>query len=294
MEVACCLVLVSSAAQAKEMSEEATATLADIKSTLGFVPSFFRAFPQEGIAGAWDEFKAIQLNPKSAVPAKYKELIGLGIASQIPCEYCVYFHTRAARANGATEREIKEAIAMSAIVRHWSTFINGAQVDEALFKKELEQVIQHAKANTGHPAQAITVTDAKSAREDIRQTLGLVPSFYAVFPDSGVAGAWKEMKNLQLNPNTAIPPKYKELIGLGVAAQIPCRYCSAFHTQVSTQLLGATTEEVHETLALAGIVRHWSTFLNGLQIDKAEFRSEVDKLMAGPKKAASKHASRAP
>jgi|GEM_PF-5196524 len=59
--------------------------------------------------GAWDEFKSVQLNPNSALPNKYKELIGLGLAAQIPCGYCSYFHTKGAQANGATEREIKEA-----------------------------------------------------------------------------------------------------------------------------------------------------------------------------------------
>ena len=39
--------------------------------------------PEAGIGGAWREFKTIQLNPHSAVPGKYKELIGLAVAAQI-------------------------------------------------------------------------------------------------------------------------------------------------------------------------------------------------------------------
>ena len=76
------------------------------------------------------------------------------------------------------------------------------------------------------------------------------------------------MKGVQLNPKSAIPGKYKELIGLALAAQIPCRYCVAFHTNVSGKLHGATDAEIQETLAVAGIVRHWSRFLNGMQTDK--------------------------
>jgi alkylhydroperoxidase/carboxymuconolactone decarboxylase family protein YurZ len=79
--------------RAEEPGAEARAALADIKSTLGFVPGFMAAFPEEGLPGAWDEFKSVQLNPHSAIPPKYKELIGLGVAAQVPCEYCVYFHT---------------------------------------------------------------------------------------------------------------------------------------------------------------------------------------------------------
>lgn len=278
------------ASAASEIAPDARAALADIKGTLGFVPAFFAAFPEEGLPGAWDEFKSLQLNRESAIPPKYKELIGLGVAAQIPCEYCVYFHTRAAKANGATTREIREAVGMAAIVRHWSTYLNGAQIDEAGFRKELDQVIANAKAGGKAPAP-VAITDAASAREDIRATLGLLPAFFASFPDAGIAGAWREMKGLQLNPHTAIPPKYKELIGLGVAAQIPCRYCVAFHTQVSTSLAGASPAEVQEAIAMAAIVRHWSTFLNGAQIDKAAFKAEVDRALA-PKKTGKLQAAR--
>ena len=278
------LALAASSVPAAELPD-ARAARADIKSTLGFVPGFFSVFPDEGLPGAWEEFKGVQLNPRSAIPPKYKELIGLGVAAQIPCEYCVYFHTRAAKASGATDREIREAVGMAAIVRHWSTWLNGAQIDEAGFRAELDQVVANAKAGAKAPATA-AITDAASAREDIRATLGLVPAFFNSFPDAGIAGAWREMKGLQLNPDTAIPPKYKELIGLGVAAQIPCRYCTAFHTQVSTALDGATQAEVQEAIAMAAIVRHWSTFLNGAQIDKASFKAEVDRVMAPAKKTA--------
>ena len=116
----------------------------DIEQTLGLVPTFFRQFPESGIAGAWAEFKSVQLNPDSALNGKTKELIGLGVASQIPCHYCVYFHTAAAKANGATDAEIREAVAMAAIVRHWSTVLNGMQADFAGFKQEVDTVMKLA------------------------------------------------------------------------------------------------------------------------------------------------------
>ena len=137
---------------ARAETPESKAALADIQRTLGFVPTFFQAFPEEGIAGAWAEFKAIQGDPKTAVPGKYKELMGLAVSAQIPCEYCIYFHTRAAKANGATEREIKEAVAMAALTRHWSTMLNGTQQDFAAFKKEADAIMQHAKQAQKAPA----------------------------------------------------------------------------------------------------------------------------------------------
>lgn len=116
----------------------------DIEATLGQMPTMFKAFPAVGIAGAWGEFKSLQLNPETKLDGKTKELIGLAVSSQIPCHYCIYFHTAAAKLNGATDEEIREAVAMAAIVRHWSTVLNGMQVDEATFRKETDDILARA------------------------------------------------------------------------------------------------------------------------------------------------------
>jgi AhpD family alkylhydroperoxidase len=127
-------------------AQDAAATYADIEATLGAVPGMFTAFPEAGIAGAWGEFKSVQLNPDTALDGKTKELLGLAVASQIPCSYCIYFHTAAAKANGASEAEIAEAVAMAAIVRHWSTVLNGMQVDPATFRAEVDAILGGADA----------------------------------------------------------------------------------------------------------------------------------------------------
>lgn len=125
-------------------AQDGAKTYDDIAATLGTVPTFFKMFPQEGIAGAWTEFKTVQLNPNTALSGKEKELIGLAVAAQIPCSYCIYFHTQAAKANGATDAEIREAVAMAAISRHWSTVLNGMQVDPAGFRQETDTVLRLA------------------------------------------------------------------------------------------------------------------------------------------------------
>jgi len=137
---------------ASAQDTSAQATYRDIEQTLGSVPTFFKTFPESGIAGAWAEFKSVQLNPKTALNGKTKELIGLAVAAQIPCQYCVYFHTAAARLNGATDAEIREAVAMAAIARHWSTVLNGMQVDLDGFKRETDTVLRLA----GEKAKAIS------------------------------------------------------------------------------------------------------------------------------------------
>jgi AhpD family alkylhydroperoxidase len=129
---------------AAALAQEGAATYRDIEATLGSVPTFFKLFPEEGIGGAWAEFKTVQLNPKTALSGKEKELIGLAVAAQIPCAYCVYFHTQAAKLNGATNAEVGEAVAMAAITRHWSTVLNGMQVDQAGFQRETDTVLRLA------------------------------------------------------------------------------------------------------------------------------------------------------
>lgn len=137
-------------AGARAEDASATAAYKDIQATLGSVPGFFKALPQFGIAGAWAEFKTVELNPDTALNAKTKQLIGLAVAAQIPCTYCIYFHTAAAKANGATDEEISEAVAMAAISRHWSTVLNGMQVDLTAFKADTDTVLKLAgeKAKT--------------------------------------------------------------------------------------------------------------------------------------------------
>ena len=138
------LIALAGAGGARAEDPAATAAYKDIQSTLGIVPGFFKAFPESGIAGAWAEFKGVQLNPATALNAKTKELIGLAVASQIPCAYCIYFHTAVAKANGATDEEIREAVAMASISRHWSTVLNGMQIDLATFKSETDTVLKLA------------------------------------------------------------------------------------------------------------------------------------------------------
>jgi AhpD family alkylhydroperoxidase len=263
---------------------DAKATYQDIQNTLGLVPTFMKGFPEDGIAAAWDELKSVQLNPKTALSTKQKELIGLAVAAQIPCKYCVYFHTNVGKQlGGATDTEVKEAVAMAAITRHWSTYLNGMQIDLGEFKQELAGVVTFLKAGKSKPNE-VEVVDAASAYKDMEKTLGRVPTFMRRFPEVGIASAWREFKRVQLNPATKLDGKTKELIGLAVAAQVPCTFCIAFHTEAA-KLNGATDNEIREAVAMASITRHWSTVLNGTNPDEAQFRREIDQVIANAKKA---------
>jgi len=266
---------------------EAEATYRDIQNTLGLVPGFLKAFPETGIAAAWDELKSVQLNPQTALPGKTKELIGLAVAAQIPCRYCIYFHTEVSKLNGARDAELKDAIAMAALIRHWSTVLNGLQIDLAEFKQQSAQIFAYLKHPTA-TGDAAPVTDAASAYRDIERTLGSVPTFLRRFPEEAIAAGWREMKSVDLNPATALPGKTKELIGLAVASQIPCQYCIHFHTQAA-RLNGASDKEIGEAVTMAALTRHWSTVLNGSLIDEVVFRKEVDQIVRNARKVVAKH-----
>jgi AhpD family alkylhydroperoxidase len=265
-----------------QTKSSATATYKDIEKTFGFVPQFLKAFPEEGISGAWLEMKSIQMNPNTALSGKQKELIGLAVSSQIPCRYCIYFHTKAAKVNGASDREIKEAVAMAALTRHWSTWVNGLAMAEPTFQAEIEKAMNYVKnkmdSGAMMPNEPAEMTDPAAALADIKNVYGFVPTFLNDFPAEGLVGAWKTMRALELNPKTALSGKDKDLIGMAVSAQIPCRYCTYFHTQALTKLEGATNQEIRESVAMASIVRQWSTVLNGMQINEKNFRSEVDRI----------------
>ena len=262
---------------------------ADIKATLGFVPQFFLDVPEIALPGTWQEMKSLQMNPQTTLPGKVKELIGLGVASQIPCHYCIVAHTEFAKLNGATKAELGEAVAMAGITRHWSTYLNGIQSDETAFRAEIKHLTDNARKAMANPNAAPppseALVDGQSALKDINQTLGFAPEFLKRFPDVARAGAWKTMKEVQMNPNTAVSPKYKELIGLAVASQVPCKFCIIAHTEFA-KLGGATDAEINEAIAMASFTREMSTLLNGTQSDQALFSRDLSKLVNNAKAAA--------
>jgi AhpD family alkylhydroperoxidase len=109
----------------------------DIEKTFGKLPVFVKQIPLPALRGAWQEVKDLELSEDTALPAKVKSLISLAVAAQIPCDYCIWADTLAAKAAGATDEEIGEAVALAGHTRNWSTLFNGLQVDFDQFKEDL-------------------------------------------------------------------------------------------------------------------------------------------------------------
>lgn len=116
----------------------------------------------------------------------------------------------------------------------------------------------------------------KEVYREIEEMFGIVPSFIKSIPDSSLELEWNLMKQVQFEEGP-IPNKYRELIGIGVAAAMKCRYCALFHTEAA-RLNGATDAEIEDAVHFAKSAAGWSTYLHGLQIDYDEFRKEMLKI----------------
>jgi AhpD family alkylhydroperoxidase len=126
----------------------------DIETTLGLVPQFMKDVPDYLIESEWASFKNLQLSDQTAIPNKYKELIGLGVSAATRCRYCVYFHREAARLFGATDEELTEASLVAKNTMAWSTFLNAMQYDFDDFRQEFDRIADHVRAQMMAPAPA--------------------------------------------------------------------------------------------------------------------------------------------
>ncbi|WP_267243873.1 carboxymuconolactone decarboxylase family protein [Streptomyces sp. PR69] len=111
---------------------------------------------------------------------------------------------------------------------------------------------------------------------EIKETLGLVPAFFAEIPDSLLEAEWEIFKTLELG-ETLIPNKYKELIGLAIHSETKCRYCTLFHTEAA-KMFGATDEEIQEAVHYAKNSLGWSAYLNGMRVDYDGFVQELNQI----------------
>ena len=112
-----------------------------------------------------------------------------------------------------------------------------------------------------------TVRAREQVEQDIRDTLGLVPSFFDRIPDEVIDEEWRLL----------IPNKYKELMGIALHAETKCRYCTLFHTELA-RMYGASDEEIQEAAHYAKHSVGWSAYLNGIQQDYEEFATELEKV----------------
>ncbi len=114
-------------------------TLKDIEKSLGIVPGFMKALPQNVLMHDWPLFKKYTLG-ESKIPAKYRELMGLAVAANIKCPYCLLFHKSAAQLYGATPEEFAEIAFLASYTSRWSAMIHAQNYSYETFAKETQQI----------------------------------------------------------------------------------------------------------------------------------------------------------
>lgn len=119
---------------------------------LGLVPQWMTEIPEQALQGYWGTFRDFYL-AETAIPSKYKELIGLAVSGATRCRYCALFHTQAARLRGATDEEIAEASLMSGFTMMASSFLNAQQTDYDQFRDETMQIVSYLREQHDESAE---------------------------------------------------------------------------------------------------------------------------------------------
>lgn len=114
-------------------------TLTDIEETIGMVPGFMEAVPEDALVHEWPVFKQYVLG-ESVIPPKYRELVELAVAATLKCPYCEEFHRSAAQLHGASEEELAEAGVLAGLTARWSAMIHAQHYDYDTFEDEVHQI----------------------------------------------------------------------------------------------------------------------------------------------------------
>jgi AhpD family alkylhydroperoxidase len=111
---------------------------------------------------------------------------------------------------------------------------------------------------------------------EMRNTVGIVPSFFKSIPEEFLDYEWELFKRIELG-QTLIPNKYKELMGVALHSETKCHYCTLFHTEAA-KLFGASDEEIEEAVHYAKMSLGWSAYLNGMRQDYDQFNQELQQI----------------
>jgi len=117
-------------------------TLDDIRKTLGIVPGFMSALPEDVLIHDWVLMKKYQWG-ESVIEPKHRELIGLAVAANLKCPYCQLMHLNMAKARGATDEELAELFYLASFTSRWSSMLHAQHYDLKQFEKEAAKIGDH-------------------------------------------------------------------------------------------------------------------------------------------------------
>jgi AhpD family alkylhydroperoxidase len=100
---------------------------------------FILLHPESQQAAAEAYYAAVEKNVfNGAIPLKHAQLAAISASVAMKCVYCIPAHTAFARAAGATEEEIKTAVAIAADVALNNSMLYGSQYDMETFMQMFE------------------------------------------------------------------------------------------------------------------------------------------------------------
>ncbi|TYL37897.1 carboxymuconolactone decarboxylase family protein [Natronococcus pandeyae] len=120
-------------------------TITDIEETLGLVPGYLDAVPEQELVNEWPNMKRF-LFGETEIDPKTREFVGLAMAAAIGCEYCRHFHKGAAELHGATEEELSELFFLASYTPRYSAILQAQDYDIDVFKEEVEEIATHLQA----------------------------------------------------------------------------------------------------------------------------------------------------
>lgn len=125
-----------------EHRERFDEAVADLEDTYGMVPPPLNEISDEDLVAEWPTFTRYTVG-ETEIPEKYRELIGLAVAANLKCPYCVHFHRGAAQLHGATDDEIQEAVTLASFTSRYSAMLHALEYDLDEFKAEVAQIAEH-------------------------------------------------------------------------------------------------------------------------------------------------------
>ncbi len=249
----------------------------EAERSFGFVPGFIEDAPDSVLIPLWGAVRDLFIRD-TEIPLKYKALILLGTGAFLRDHYISHAAKEFALTTGASDMEIKEALAVAGDTALGSTWLNGYRFDLDKFEKEVHNILKNVEKQETVPVRGRLDT-REDVLNDVNNVLGIVPDWLNEIPDMALKHIWRLLRGVEFE-ETLIPSKYKSLISLAVASTIPCRYCTLFDTE-GARTVGATDNEIKEAILIAGVAHFLGTMLDGMHYDLESFTNDSRKMVAG-------------
>jgi len=114
-----------------DLSDDARAVFDDIRAVrkTDYVNNFWRALAHDPVTlkRTWESVK--QVMGPGALDAKTKEMLYVAVSIAHGCTYCIHSHTAAARAEGMTEAEYAELVAVVGMASETNRIVTALGVD---------------------------------------------------------------------------------------------------------------------------------------------------------------------